>query len=91
MGHDINNINQVAMGYLELANDRLSLSEDEKELISRPLDALKSSSRLIENVRKLQRSKDGSLQTENIDIADVLSGIREEFLRTSADSDRHPL
>ncbi len=86
MGHDINNINQVAMGYLEFANDRLPLSDDEKELISTPLDALKSSSRLIENVRKLQRSKEGDLQTETIDIADVLSGVREEFLRTSADS-----
>jgi PAS domain S-box-containing protein len=85
MGHDINNINQVAMGYLELANDRLKLSDEEKELISTPLDALKSSSRLIENVRKLQHSKEGNLKTEIIDIGNVLSGVREEYLRTSDD------
>ncbi|BAI61460.1 putative histidine kinase [Methanocella paludicola SANAE] len=86
MGHDINNINQVAMGYLELANDRLPLSEEEKELISTPLDALKSSARLIENVRKLQRSKEGDLKTEVIDMGDVLSDVRDDYLRTSSDS-----
>lgn len=83
MGHDINNINQVAMGYLELANDRLPLSDEEKELISTPLDALKSSARLIDNVRKLQRSKEGDLKTETINLGDVLESLREEFLRTT--------
>jgi PAS domain S-box-containing protein len=80
MGHDINNINQVAMGYLELANERLPLKEDEKELITTPMDALKSSANLIENVRKLQRSKEGGLKMEFIDISDVLSQVREHYL-----------
>jgi signal transduction histidine kinase len=80
MGHDINNINQVAMGYLELANERLPLKEDEKELITTPMDALKSSANLIENVRKLQRSKEGGLKMEFIDISVVLSQVREHYL-----------
>lgn len=83
MGHDISNINQIAMGYLELANDMLELDEANKELISKPMEALKSSARLIENVRKLQRLNEGGLKMDVIDLNDVLSGLRERYLAAS--------
>jgi len=41
MGHDINNLNQVAMGYLELAAERLSRDEATRELIVKPWKRLK--------------------------------------------------
>ena len=46
MGHDINNINQIAMGYLELAYDKLEesgkLEIEDSELLALPIDALKT-------------------------------------------------
>ena len=61
MGHDINNMNQIGMGYLELALDMLSLDENGRSLLSKPMSAFENSTRLIDNVRKLQRVKSGEL------------------------------
>jgi len=74
MSHDINNINQIAMGYLELANDRLAIGEADKELVSKPLEALKNSSALIDNVRKLQRIMEGRPKSDIIDMKSMLPG-----------------
>ena len=87
MGHDINNMNQIVMGYLEMAQDKLmstgTMSKDDLVLIDKPLEALKSNSMLIDNVRKLQREKSGELKLQAIDAGKVLeetikkySGIR---------------
>ncbi len=57
--HDINNMNQSAMGYLELALQALDtekrLRQDDRALIEKPIRSLANSSALIDNVRKLQR------------------------------------
>lgn len=87
MGHDINNMNQIVMGYLEMAQDKLlsggTLGQDDLVLIDKPLEALRSNSMLIDNVRKLQREKSGELKLQAIDAGKVLeetikkySGIR---------------
>ncbi len=61
MGHDISNFNQIALGYLELASDLItsggSLGKNNIELIEKPITALKNSSKLIENVRKIQETE----------------------------------
>lgn len=59
MSHDINNMNMVALGFLEMALDRPDLSDEARELISRPFDAIGSSTSLIRNVKKLQRMRAG--------------------------------
>ena len=79
MGHDINNINQVAMGYLELAAESLNLNDGDKELIQKPLEALRNSVSLIENVQKLKRLKSGGLRAEIIDLNDVLLGLKDHY------------
>ncbi len=72
MGHDINNMNQAAMGYLELAG---AAPEAEcKRYISRSMDALNNSARLIDNVRKLQRARSGKGQ-EVTDIDNMLEEV----------------
>lgn len=78
MGHDINNLNQIALGYLELA-DAMSKDEEARELISKPLDAIKSSSNLIDNVRKLQKSRAHGLKIEAIDLNDVLFELMRRY------------
>ncbi len=81
MGHDINNMNQVGMGYLELALDMLSLDENGQSLLSKPMSAFENSTRLIDNVRKLQRVKSGELLNTEMDIGQVLSEVQYQYSR----------
>ncbi len=78
MAHDISNIDQAIMGYLELALDTLELDEAQKELIAKPVELVKSGTRLIENVKKLQRLKAGEYPREIVDVGKVLSSVVEE-------------
>ncbi len=83
MGHDISNFNQIALGYLELANDVITtdgkLGEALKELIEKPITALKNSSKLIDNVRKLQKMRTKDLRLSRVDICSVLSRIQDHY------------
>lgn len=76
MGHDINNTNQVAMGYLELGLDILKTNGDlsvvDSQYLSKPLEALENSTKLISNVRKIQKEKVGGYKPELIDIGKML-------------------
>ncbi|MCD1295630.1 hypothetical protein CUJ83_11540 [Methanocella sp. CWC-04] len=80
MGHDINNMNQIALGYLELALEMLDINGDESVLLAKPYEMLKNSSRLIDNVRMIQKAKVGNLKKQVIDIGKVLDEVRNEYL-----------
>lgn len=86
MGHDINNINQIARGYLEMARDQVSdaggLDKNSLEYIDKPLEALENVARLIENVRKLRKAHDSELKMEKIDLGEVLKEIQKEYSRS---------
>jgi PAS domain S-box-containing protein len=75
MGHDINNMNQVGIGYLEQALEELKLSKEDRVLITKPLEALYNSSRLIDNVRKLQAITEGNIKHKPLDIARMLQEV----------------
>ncbi len=81
MGHDINNMNQIGIGFLEMALDTLKLDDGEKQMISKPLEALENSSRLISNVRKLQRARQGGLVLHEMDIGETLSQLIPHYSR----------
>ena len=68
MSHDITNLNQIGIGFLEFALSTMDLDGSSRELISKPLDALQSSTRLIENVRKLQRVIEGGVRHYETDV-----------------------
>ena len=76
MGHDINNMNQVGIGYLELAMDVLTrggkLDLSQHSLLSKSLESFNNSSKLIDNVRKIQRERRGDYEATIIDVNDVL-------------------
>ncbi len=84
MGHDINNMNMVAMGFLELAYNKLEsegkLDKSDEYLIKKPIDNLENSSMLIDNVRKLQREKAGELKIKAIDVGEVLTSVKDQFV-----------
>jgi signal transduction histidine kinase len=79
MGHDINNINQVALGYLEIAQERAGPGETERSLIRKPYEALKRSSRIINNVQKLQKVRSGAVISEIIDLGVILKDVQSEY------------
>jgi PAS domain S-box-containing protein len=78
MGHDINNLHQVALGYLELARD-MPAGEEQAMFLDKPVEVLQRSAQLIQNVRKLQKLRDGVFKTELVDVCKALSDVQGEF------------
>lgn len=83
ISHDIGNMNQAVMGYLELALELINPRGTERELIERPLEIVDSSSRLIGNVRKLQRAQSGEIPSRACDLSGVLEEIITSYSRVS--------
>lgn len=83
MAHDINNLNQTALGYLELAIDTVEskgkLEKDHDDYLLKPIDALQSSSRLISNVRALQRSAVGAVNLKEVNVRKMLEDIQSQY------------
>ena len=80
MGHDINNMNQVAMGFLEIALDIIKtegkVDKTNIDLIAKPYEMLLNSSQLIDNVRKIQREKAGRYEHLVMDMGKVLQDVK---------------
>jgi PAS domain S-box-containing protein len=83
MSHDINNMNQVAIGYLELALDMMrtngQIDENHSDMISKPYEMLLNSSKLIENVRKIQLERSGHYEHRVMDIYKVIEDIKNNY------------
>lgn len=79
ISHDISNMNQVAMGYLEVSLDAFDLNKEEKEILQKCLDVMKSSARLIDNVRTLQKAEAGKLPYEPVDLFSILSRLKDQY------------
>ena len=86
MGHDINNLNQIGIGYLELAME-LSDVDEIKTLIEKPLEAMKSASEIIDNVRKLKQAtiehSESANATKIININDILPEIIKRYAQVT--------
>lgn len=80
MGHDLRNLNQIGMGYLEIALDTLDLNEHERMLISKPHEAMESSTKLIDSVKKLQRAKNGDFKPYEISIAQLIQRLIPKYV-----------
>ena len=91
MGHDINNLNQIGIGFLEMALGTINLSREEKELIARPLDALEASTRLIANVRKLQKVREGGLKFHDINLRKMIRDIVPRYSGCARPGDQDQL
>ena len=83
MGHDINNINQIAMGYLEVAMCKADSNAETAALIGRSLAMLTDSSRLIDNVRKIQQAVGRDLRLHAMDVDIILKEVLVEYSMVS--------
>jgi PAS domain S-box-containing protein len=79
MSHDINNMNQAMMGYLEMAIELLGLRGKDKELVEKPLEIIGHSSKLIDNVKKLRKLEAGEVPARVLDLGDVLAQVSDEY------------
>jgi signal transduction histidine kinase len=82
MGHDISNMNQAIMGYLEIASEIVPADNGEKEYIARSIELVKNSSRLIDNVKKLQRINAGEVPAQKVDLGQLLSQVTGKYSAT---------
>jgi signal transduction histidine kinase len=78
MGHDINNMHQIALGYLEMAKD-MQADPAGNEFLDKPIEMLQRSARLIRNVRKLQKLREGVFLTDRVDVRNMLVSVQREF------------
>jgi signal transduction histidine kinase len=85
MGHDINNMNQVATSYTEMAIQKLdsgeALNTGDRYMLLKTMDMLNTSSMLIENVGKIRRIKSGELNVEEIDLSKMIAELRSTYFQ----------
>jgi PAS domain S-box-containing protein len=79
MCHDISNMNQVGIGFLEMALDMLDLDDVGREMLWKPKSAFEKSSKLIDNVRKLQKARSSEYQYREMDIGKVLRKVQDSY------------
>lgn len=83
MSHDIHNMNQVAIGYLELAREKLeaegAIKQEEKNLIEKPIESLSRASKLIDSIKMLQHIRSGKIALETLNIGQTIHEIADEF------------
>jgi Signal transduction histidine kinase len=78
MGHDINNLNQVALTSLELLDVRPDIGAEERKMLERAIQSIEGSAEIIENVHKIQRITGEKLELENIDVDDLIKRCIQE-------------
>ncbi|HMK46406.1 MAG TPA: PAS domain S-box protein [Methanocella sp.] len=81
LSHDIRNLAQIALGYIELAIESDNL-EETKELLVKPRETMEDAARIIDNVRKLQTTKKVLEELEPVDICDILSALKDLYSST---------
>ncbi|HTY91053.1 MAG TPA: sensor histidine kinase [Methanocella sp.] len=72
MGHDINNLNQVTIGNLELISEDPNLTAEQKESIADALGSASSSAGIIDNVRRIQAINERQEAFQPEDINDMI-------------------
>jgi PAS domain S-box-containing protein len=78
MGHDINNMHQIALGYLELARN-MPPEPGQGEYLDKSIGVLQRSTQLIRNVRKLQKLTDNMPESHDVDVCQMLAEVQCEF------------
>ncbi len=82
MGHDINNLNQVALSSLEYLEGEPGIADEDRQLMSSAINSVRGSAEIIENVRKIQSLTGEKLELEDVDINDLLQRCIREAPRS---------
>lgn len=71
--HDLNNMNQIEAGYLELAMESLLPDSEAYRYMAKCKTVLESNSSLIHNVQKLRQISTGTRTLEKVDLGRILT------------------
>ncbi|OPY30610.1 MAG: sensory histidine kinase CreC [Methanocella sp. PtaU1.Bin125] len=77
--HDLNNMNQIEGGYIELAMGTLRPDSDAYGYLERCAAMLETNSRLLHNVQKLQQISSGVSTPERVDLGRILAESLRQF------------
>lgn len=81
--HDVGNMNQISSGYLEMALDMLNSGKDikpgDKQIIEAPYNAMQNITKMVDNIKKVQRERRGYYKKEKINMAAVIKEVVEMF------------
>ena len=78
LSHDIRNLAQIALGYIELAIESDNLGEV-KELLVKPRETMEDTARIIDSVRMLQTTETTLEEAEPVDICNILSELKDLY------------
>ncbi len=83
--HDINNLNAVTMGYIQLAQHNSDMGERERRYLAKSLGAVKETSELIGKVQKLQMVETGQASLVPVDVDTYLNAARTVWIDSSGE------
>jgi len=72
MGHDINNLNQVVLSNLDLAQQTGSLNDRQQEFMEGAKQAVGDSATIIKNVKAIQAATAEPRELRKVDLNDVI-------------------
>ena len=72
MGHDINNLNQVILAYLELLQESNRLDDDQTWLLENAIVATRDSGILVKSVKAVQKIGAGNPEARDIDLDGII-------------------
>ena len=79
MTHDITNMNQALMGYLELLEIQAGAGEVDRGLLDSSMEVINRSSRMIDEVKKLTIAQTGKVPPKEVNIGEVLSAVKARY------------
>jgi PAS domain S-box-containing protein len=79
MGHDITNMNQVLLGYMEMMNAMRETGAIDNALIDDSIDVIHRSTRMIGNVKKLTQLQAGRVPLKAVDVCKILSKVKARY------------
>ena len=79
MSHDMINMNQAMMGYLELIKVLMRPEMADNELIDKPIEIINRSSRMIDSVKKLTQLQTGNIPLKEVDVCKMLTAVISSY------------
>ncbi|MGA9141883.1 MAG: sensor histidine kinase [Methanocella sp.] len=81
MGHDINNLNQIILSNIDLAQQTGSLDDRQRKFLDGAKQAVSDSAAIIRDVKAVQAAIAGTVQPGKVDLDDVLQECIKEAPR----------
>lgn len=79
MSHDITNMNQALMGYLEMMEIMGEIGKFDKELISSSIEIINRSTRMITDLKRLTQLQAGKVPLREMDVCEILSEVKSRY------------